>query len=107
MELKGIKTLVVGLGRTGEAVCEFLLRQGAIVKISEKSSQKKLGSRINFWKERGVEVEAGDHKLASFLEADLIIPSPGVSYIPELDEARKRAFEPSGREHRPAFNPIR
>jgi UDP-N-acetylmuramoylalanine--D-glutamate ligase len=93
MELKGIKTLVVGLGRTGEAVCEFLLRQGAIVKISEKSSQKKLGSRINFWKERGVEVEVGDHKLASFLEADLIIPSPGVSYIPELDEARKRGRE--------------
>jgi len=90
MELKGIKALVVGLGRTGEAVCEFLLRQGAEVKISEKSSLEKLDSRINFWKEKGAEVEAGNHKLQSFLDADLIIPSPGVPYIPELDEARKR-----------------
>ena len=90
MELKGIKALVVGLGRTGEAVCEFLLRQGAEVKISEKSSLEKLGSRINFWKEKGAEVEAGNHKIQSFLDADLIIPSPGVPYIPELDEARKR-----------------
>jgi UDP-N-acetylmuramoylalanine--D-glutamate ligase len=93
MELQGIKALVVGLGRTGEAVCDFLIRQGAEVKISEKSRPEILGSRISFWQEKGVEVEAGGHKLQSFLDADVIIPSPGVPYIPELDEARKRGRE--------------
>lgn len=93
MELQGIKALVVGLGRTGEAVCDFLIRQGAKVKISEKSRPENLGSRISFWQEKGVEVEAGGHKLQSFLDADVIIPSPGVPYIPELDEARKRGRE--------------
>lgn len=93
MELQGIKALVVGLGRTGEAVCDFLIRQGAKVKISEKSRPENLGNRISFWQEKGVEVEAGGHKLQSFLDADVIIPSPGVPYIPELDEARKRGRE--------------
>jgi UDP-N-acetylmuramoylalanine--D-glutamate ligase len=93
MELKGIKALVVGLGRTGEAVCEFLLQHGAQVKISEKSPPEKLGSRISFWKDKGVELEAGNHQLQSFLDADLIIPSPGIPYIPELNEARKRGLE--------------
>ncbi|MEE8605201.1 MAG: UDP-N-acetylmuramoyl-L-alanine--D-glutamate ligase [Candidatus Aminicenantaceae bacterium] len=90
MELQGINALVVGMGRTGEAVCDFLNRQGAKVKISEKSRPEDLDNKINFWREKGVEVEAGDHKLQSFLDADLIIPSPGIPYIPELDEARKR-----------------
>ena len=90
MELQGINALVVGMGRTGEAVCDFLNRQGAKVKISEKSRPEDLDNKISFWREKGVEVEAGDHKLQSFLDADLIIPSPGIPYIPELDEARKR-----------------
>jgi UDP-N-acetylmuramoylalanine--D-glutamate ligase len=93
MELQGIKALVVGLGRTGEAVCDFLIRRGAHVKISEKSRPENIGSRIGFWKEKGVEVETGGHKLRSFLDADLIIPSPGVPYIPELEEARRRGRE--------------
>lgn len=90
MKLQGTKALVVGLGRTGEAVCDFLIRRGADVKISEKSRPEELGKKMEFWGEKGVEVEAGGHRLQTFLDADLIIPSPGVPYIPELDEARKR-----------------
>ena len=93
MELHGINTLVVGLGRTGEAVCDFLNRQGAKVKISEQSRPGDIRTKIDFWKKSGIDVEAGGHKLQSFLDADLIIPSPGVPYIPELDEARKRGRE--------------
>jgi UDP-N-acetylmuramoylalanine--D-glutamate ligase len=93
MELQGIKALVIGLGRTGEAVCAFLKRRGAEVKISEKISSEDLGDRIDFWEEKGVAVETGGHRLRSFLDADLIIPSPGVPYIPELEEARKKGRE--------------
>ncbi len=90
MKLQGTKALVVGLGRTGDAVCDFLMRKGAEVKISERSRPEDLGKKIEFWAKKGIEVEAGGHRLQSFLDADLIIPSPGVPYIPELDEARKR-----------------
>ena len=38
MELRGKNVLVVGLGKTGEAVADFLLRRGARVKISEKKT---------------------------------------------------------------------
>jgi UDP-N-acetylmuramoylalanine--D-glutamate ligase len=93
MELQGIKALVIGLGRTGEAVCQFLIRRGAEVKVSEKSSPEMLGDKIAVWQEKGVIVETGEHRLQSFLDADLIIPSPGVPYIPELDEAGKRGRE--------------
>jgi UDP-N-acetylmuramoylalanine--D-glutamate ligase len=93
MELHGIKALVVGLGRTGEAVCDFLNRQGAEVKISEKSRPEDIRKKIGVWRKKGIEVEAGGHKLQSFLDADLIIPSPGVPYIPELEEARKKGRE--------------
>ncbi len=90
MDLQGIKALVVGLGRTGEAVCEFLSKRGAEVKISERTCPDDIEDRIGYWHDKGVAVEVGGHKLRSFLEADLIIPSPGVPYIPELEEARKK-----------------
>ncbi len=93
MDLLGIKTLVVGLGRTGEAVCDFLIRRGAEVKISERSRPENLGNRINFWRKAGADVEVGGHKLQSFLDAELIIPSPGVPYIPQLEAARKKGKE--------------
>ncbi len=90
MDLKGKKVLVVGLGRTGEAVCAFLDQRGARVKVSEKKSAEELSKHILFWQKKGVEIETGGHELPSFLEADLIIPSPGVPYLPELEAARQK-----------------
>ncbi|MCK4263753.1 MAG: UDP-N-acetylmuramoyl-L-alanine--D-glutamate ligase, partial [Candidatus Aminicenantes bacterium] len=84
MNLEGKKVLVVGLGKTGEALCSFLLSQGTRVKVSEKKTTEDLGQKIHFWSQKGVLVEAGRHDKKSFLEADLIIPSPGVPPLPEL-----------------------
>jgi UDP-N-acetylmuramoylalanine--D-glutamate ligase len=93
MELKGKKVLVVGLGRTGEAVCPFLLRQGARVKVSEKTLPAEIAKKIERWQKKGVVIEAGGHRLKSFLEAELIVLSPGVPYLPELQEARQKGIE--------------
>ncbi|MGB8952905.1 MAG: UDP-N-acetylmuramoyl-L-alanine--D-glutamate ligase [Candidatus Aminicenantales bacterium] len=90
MHLKDKKVLIVGLGKTGEALAQFLLEKGARVKISEKKQASELGYELAGWKNRGVEIETGTHVLSSFLEADLIIPSPGVPKIFELEEARKK-----------------
>ena len=88
MDLYKKKVLVLGFGLTGEAVCRFLLGQEAEVKVSEKLHPEKLGKDLTIWKERGVIFETGEHRLSSFLEADLIVPSPGVPFVPELHKAR-------------------
>lgn len=90
MNLEGKKVLVVGLGRTGEAIAHFLLQRGSTVKISDKKNEEELGEKVHFWKEKGVRVETGRHNLQSFLEADLIVPSPGVPLIAEIEAAREK-----------------
>jgi UDP-N-acetylmuramoylalanine--D-glutamate ligase len=82
--------LVVGLGKTGESVADFLLHQGARVKISEKKTAAALSGAAEAWTARGAEIEAGGHRVASFLEADLIVPSPGVPLLPEYAAAQAR-----------------
>ena len=89
MDLKEKKVLVAGFGNTGVAVCRFLLQQGAIIKVSEKRSRDKIAG-ITEWRKKGVEFETGGHNLKSFLEAELIIPSPGIPFIPELKKAEEQ-----------------
>ncbi|MGZ4886893.1 MAG: UDP-N-acetylmuramoyl-L-alanine--D-glutamate ligase, partial [Candidatus Aminicenantales bacterium] len=92
MELRDKKILIVGFERTGEALCRFLPARGAHVLVTEKKPEADLAARIKPWKERGVSFETGGHKLASFLDADLIIPSPGVPPLPEITAAREKGI---------------
>ncbi|MFP4081552.1 MAG: UDP-N-acetylmuramoyl-L-alanine--D-glutamate ligase [Candidatus Aminicenantes bacterium] len=93
MNLKGKKILVVGLGKTGEEVCRFLLPRGAQVKVSEKKTGEELGGRLSFLEKKGVKVETGTHQLSTFLENDLIVPSPGVPPLPELKAAQEQGVK--------------
>jgi len=92
MELRDKKILIVGFERTGEALCRFLPARGARVLVTEKKPERDLAARIKPWKERGISFETGGHKLASFLDADLIIPSPGVHPLPEITAAREKGI---------------
>ncbi|MBI5286335.1 MAG: hypothetical protein HY878_01930, partial [Deltaproteobacteria bacterium] len=91
--LEGKKVLVVGLGKTGLSTARFLVEKGAIVAASDNKPDTKLNgleSLINM----GVKVETGGHTLKTFLDAELIILSPGVPLdIPPLVEARRRGVE--------------
>ncbi len=89
MDIAGKKILIVGLGRTGEAVANFLISCGARLVISEIKTVEELGDKVRFWKEMGAAVETGGHNIHSFLAADLIIPSPGAAVLPEIAVARK------------------
>jgi UDP-N-acetylmuramoylalanine--D-glutamate ligase len=89
MDLKGKKVLIAGFSKTGVAVCRFLLQQGAEIKVSEKKSRDKIDG-ITEWSKKGVEFETGGHNPKSFLEAEFIIPSPGIPFIPELKKAEKK-----------------
>jgi len=90
MELRDRNVLVVGFERTGEALCRFLLDRGARVRVTEKKPADALDERMRDCARRGVVFESGGHQAASFLGADLIVPSPGVPPIPELAAARAK-----------------
>ncbi len=90
MELQGRRVLVVGLAKTGEALCRFLLGRGARVTVIDKQTEDKLGRKPAAWRERGVTVVTGTQEQRYFFDADLVIPSPGVPPIPEIETARAR-----------------
>lgn len=90
MDLKNQKVLVVGLGKTGEALVNFLLQKGAKVWVSEKKAASELKLNLKQLEGKGVKIETGGHRLSTFLNVDLIIPSPGVPPIPEIKIAREK-----------------
>jgi len=81
-ELAGKKVTVVGLGRSGRAAAQLLLKVGAKVLVSEALPADAMEPNLAVLRERGVELELGGHRLESFLGADLIVVSPGVD--PEI-----------------------
>ena len=92
MELRGRHVVVVGLARTGNSLAEFLLAEGARVTISEKRTAEALGPELAEWTSRGAVVECGGHDPATFLSADLIVPSPGVPKLAEIQSARDKGI---------------
>lgn len=94
MELKGKNVVVVGLARTGAATAGFLARRGACVTVSELRPADALAPLIDSLRPLGVEFECGGHQEATFLRADLIVPSPGVPLnVPALEAARRKRIE--------------
>lgn len=89
MELKDIKILVVGLGKSGLASALFLRRHGAQVTVSDIRSMEALAAELPALLDAGVMVEAGGHGLLTFRRQDLIVVSPGVPLNkPEIQQAR-------------------
>jgi UDP-N-acetylmuramoylalanine--D-glutamate ligase len=87
MQLRGKRVLVVGLGRSGAGVARFCAAQGAQVTITDKRDAQALTDELRALE--GCALELGVHHLPSFLEAELIVVSPGVPEIPELTAARR------------------
>ncbi len=80
MELAEKKVVVVGLGKTGAAVARFLKKRGAEVIVSDAAAESQLGPSVQTLREMGVFLELGGHRLSTFLEAQLIVISPGVAH---------------------------
>ncbi len=91
VELENRRVLVVGLARSGCAAARFLRRRGALVRATDRATPAELGPAVAELSRLGVELELGGHREVSFLEADLVVVSPGVPLtIPELAAARRR-----------------
>src|SRR5271154_6960669 len=78
IELRGKRVLVVGLARTGVATSVFCAARGARVTATDSRTENEIGEAIAKLKDAGVALELGSHREATFLDQDLIIPSPGV-----------------------------
>jgi UDP-N-acetylmuramoylalanine--D-glutamate ligase len=77
-DLAGKRVLVVGLARTGVAVCLFAAGYGASVTATDEKSESALGETAGKLRAAGVKLELGGHPPAAFFEQDLIVVSPGV-----------------------------
>jgi len=91
IELGGKRVLVVGLARTGIATALFCAQRGACVTATETRGEAEIGDAIAKLRAAGVRLELGGHREATFLEQDMIIPSPGVpANMPALTAARAK-----------------
>src|SRR5579871_310545 len=78
MELKNKRVLVVGLARTGVATALFCAARGARVTATESRTEEQIGEAVTKLRAAGVTLELGGHQDRTFVEQDLIVPSPGV-----------------------------
>ena len=78
IDLRGKRVLVVGLARTGVATSLFCAARGARVTATDSRAESEIGEVIAKLKDAGVALELDSHREETFLDQDLIIPSPGV-----------------------------
>lgn len=97
MQLQGRNVLVVGLAASGAAVAEFLLEKGARVHVTDAKSETELQDavdhlgRVSATLDSTLRATLGRHEERDFLDADLIVLSPGVPLsLPPLQKARQK-----------------
>ena len=71
--------IVVGGGRSGQAAARLLRRLGATVRLLERNAEKLPGGFTAWAASEGVEILGGEHRREFFLDADILIPSPGAA----------------------------
>lgn len=93
-QLAGKRVTVVGLGRSGVAAVRLLLREGAIVTATDLRSERSLAALVEELSPQGVRFELDGHRMEAFVEAELIVKSPGIRpSVPELAAAAARGVE--------------
>lgn len=92
MELSGKKVVVVGLGKSGVAAAKLCLSRGARVLGTDRAPADKISPAA---KALGIELVLGGHA-GAFDEANLVVVSPGVPKLPELDRAEAAGAEVIG-----------
>ncbi len=93
MELSGKHVVVVGLGKSGVAAAKLCLARGARVTGTDSATEDHVSAEA---KALGVDLFLGGHAHARLLSADLVVVSPGVPSLPELDRAEAAGVEVIG-----------
>ena len=76
--MKGKKALVLGIGVSGAAAAELLLRKGALVSCSDLSDSDETVRRARRLEEMGCRVELGWHTERFADGAEMVVISPGI-----------------------------
>ena len=79
-ELRGLKAVVVGLGRFGggEGAVRFLLKQGAEVTLTDREDAKALAPALEKLKGLDLTLKLGRQELSDCADADLVVLNPAV-----------------------------
>jgi len=93
MDLQGKTVVVVGLAQTGVALAKFCLARGARVTITDKNPREKLEPQLAQLEGLRITYELGGHAESTFTNASLVVMSPGVPQLPEMEAARKAGVE--------------
>jgi UDP-N-acetylmuramoylalanine--D-glutamate ligase len=88
-ELAGKRVVVVGLGASGVAAVRLCLRLGARVVANDGKPLGSLSADAQALGALGATVVAGGHAEARMSEADVIVVSPGVPPLAEIEAARR------------------
>ena len=94
MEIAGKEVLVVGLGKSGFWASCWLAEHGAEVTVTDSRERAELNKTFyEELSERGPNLELGGHRRETFMNADMIIVSPGVAHtMPLLLDARQKGI---------------
>src|ERR1700722_15130570 len=87
---KGMKALVVGLGKSGVSATKLLCKKGVKVTITDELNKSDLKDALEELNDYDFVSELGKHILKTFCEQDFIVVSPGVRLdIKPLQQAEK------------------
>jgi UDP-N-acetylmuramoylalanine--D-glutamate ligase len=87
---KGMRALVVGLGKSGVSATKLLCKKGFKVTATDELNKSDLKDSLDALEQYSFTLELGKHVLKTFSEQDFIVVSPGVRLdIKPLDQARK------------------
>lgn len=87
---KGMRALVVGLGRSGVAATKLLCKKGIKVTVTDEKNKTDLKDSLDALKNFDYDSELGKHVLKTFCEQDFIVLSPGVRMdIKPLQQAER------------------
>ena len=92
-DFKGKKITIAGLARSGAHSVKVLASRGALVTASDIKSEQELAEFTGMLSGVNYKLETGGHSEESFLEADLIVVSPGVPLrTPLFDKVRAKGI---------------
>jgi len=89
-ELAGKRVVVVGLGASGVAAVRLCLRLGARVVANDGKPLGLLSPDVRALEAQGATLVTGGHAAARLNEADVVVVSPGVPPLPEIEAALRR-----------------
>ncbi len=86
-ELAGKRVVVVGLGASGVAAARLCLRRGARVVANDGKPRERLAPEALALEAAGATLVAGGHDAAELTTAELVVVSPGVPRLPQIEAA--------------------